>query len=141
MRTSTAPMSIPNAREIVPPPLPPPKNLEDFRNGDGPDMGWQFANSEYGSSSWNRNVAGSLSVHPQSSLYGNYKRGDNTDDRPDFDRRGSSASTITSLVDVDVKRESLFHQDEGYASLSGTKIGSSKSVFFPILSHFSLQAP
>jgi hypothetical protein len=40
---SAIPMAIPNARESPPPPLPPPRYINELN--DGQDAGWQWANS------------------------------------------------------------------------------------------------
>jgi hypothetical protein len=64
------------------------------------------------------------SVQPGSSLYGSFaSRKGTLDEKPDNSRRGSSTSTIKSMNG----RENTYPRiDEGYASLSGTSIGSSK---------------
>jgi hypothetical protein len=113
-------MSIPNARDPVPPPLPPPRHLADIADGNGPDIAWQWANSDWGQSM--------ASVAPGSSLYGgSFARTMNMrDERPEFLRRGSSTSTIKSPGDADVQENAYPRIDEGYASLSGTSIGSNK---------------
>lgn len=114
---SAIPMSIPNAREPVPPPLPPPRHIAEFANGgnNGPDTAWRWGNSQ--EDAWGKSVA---SVPSSSSLYGGFVgRGNSfSEGRPDC-RRKSSASTIKSLSGV----------DEGYASLSGTSIGSNQSKY------------
>jgi hypothetical protein len=48
------------------------------------------------------------------------------DDRPEFPRRGSSTSTIKSTSGADVRENAYPRIDEGYASLSGTSVGSNK---------------
>ncbi|KAH8772145.1 hypothetical protein BGZ57DRAFT_764297 [Hyaloscypha finlandica] len=120
--TFSIPMSIPHARDPVPPPLPPPKDLADIAGGgNGPDIAWQWGNSHSHESDWRRSVP---SVPPGSSLYGSFaSRKGALDERPDNSRRGSSTSTIKSMNG----RENTYPRiDEGYASLSGTSIGSSK---------------
>ncbi|KAF2280602.1 uncharacterized protein EI97DRAFT_368244 [Westerdykella ornata] len=49
-------MPIPRAREEIPPPLPPPRNI-----GSGPDLGWQFGNTSQN---------GFANIKPGSSLLG-----------------------------------------------------------------------
>ena len=123
--TSSIPMSIPNARDPVPPPLPPPRHLADIADGgsNGPDIAWQWGNS-HEDHNWGR-----APVQPGSSLYGSFaSRKSMMDDRPDFDRRGSSTSTIKSISGDDGRDTAYPRIDEGYASLSGTSIGSNKSV-------------
>ena len=124
--TSAMPMSIPNSREPVPPPLPPPKHIAEFsdRANGGRDVAWEWGNA-HEDGDWARSVP---SIPVESSLYGSFSssRKSVTDDRPEY-RRGSSASTIKSISGVD-SRDSYLRIDEGYASLSGTSIGSSPSV-------------
>lgn len=50
------------------------------------------------------------------------------DDRPDNSRRGSSTSTIKSMSGAESRENTYPRIDEGYASLSGTSIGSNKLV-------------
>jgi hypothetical protein len=123
---SSIPMSIPNAREPVPPPLPPPRHLADIADGgsNGPDIAWQWGNSRE-DHNWGR-----PSIQPGSSLYGSFasRKSVTMDDRPDFDRRGSSTSTIKSISGDDGRDSAHLRIDEGYASLSGTSIASNKSV-------------
>lgn len=121
--TSSIPMSIPNSREAgPPPPLPPPKHLQDIVDSgkSGPDLAWRFGN-EY-NSDWGGSV--SSSVAPGSSLYGSFM-GRRGDERPD--RRNSSISTIKS-TEFRENSSSYPRLDEGYASQSGTSIGSNLSV-------------
>jgi hypothetical protein len=115
--TSSIPMSIPNAREPPPPPLPPPRHLADT------DLAWKWGNSYVDNSDWGQSIA---TVAPGSSLYGSFARSRNMDDRPEFPRRGSSTSTIKSTSGADVRENAYPRIDEGYASLSGTSIGSNK---------------
>lgn len=120
------PMSIPNARDPVPPPLPPPRHLADIAEGgsNGPDIAWQWGNS-HEDNDWRRHIP---SVAPGSSLYGSFaSRKSMMDERPDFERRTSSTSTIKSLAGTDTREKTYPRIDEGYASLSGTSIGSDKS--------------
>jgi hypothetical protein len=123
--TSSIPMSIPNAREPPPPPLPPPRHLADIADGgsNGPDIAWRFGNPHVDNSDWGQSIA---TVAPGSSLYGSFVRSRNMDDRREFPRRGSSTSTITSTSRPDVRENAYPRIDEGYASLSGTSIGSNK---------------
>jgi hypothetical protein len=127
--TSSIPMSIPHSRDPVPPPLPPPRHLADIADGgnNGPDIAWQWGNSHQDSSSdWGRSIA---SVQPGSSLYGSFaSRKGIMDDRPDNSRRGSSTSTIKSTSGTESRENTYPRIDEGYASLSGTSIGSNRLV-------------
>lgn len=125
--TSSIPMSIPNSREPVPPPLPPPKHLADVAN-NGPDIAWKWANSHEENHGWGSSMS---SVTPGSSLYSESfaSRKSTFDDRPEFPRRQSSTSTIKSASGLESHESSYSTRfDEGYASLSGTSIGSNQSV-------------
>jgi hypothetical protein len=121
---ASIPMSIPNSRDPVPPPLPPPRHLKDLAdNGNnGQDIAWQWGNSP-ANSDWGRSIA---SVQPGSSLCGSFAS--RMDERPDISRRGSSTSTIKSMSGTESQEHTYPRIDEGYASLSGTSIGSTKSV-------------
>jgi len=119
--SSAQPMSIPKSRDPPPPPpLPPPKDLHLEGNSGEPDIGWQWENSRQ-ESSWGRP---SVSVPRESSLYSV------TEYRPDFSRRTSSTSTITSISRVDARQDTFPKFDEGYASASVTSVGSSLLVQF-----------
>lgn len=117
-------MPIPHAREAVPPPLPPPRHIADIaENGsNGTDIAWQWGNSHQ-EMDWGRSVS---SVAPGSSLHGSFaSRSSFAAERPDVARRGSSNATIKPTVNGDLRDSiSAFPKDEGYASLSGTSLGS-----------------
>jgi len=124
--TSSIPMSIPHSQDPVPPPLPPPRYLADIGDdrNNGPDIAWQWGNSLSHGSDWGRSGA---SVQPGSSLYGSFaSRKSATDERPDNSRRGSSTSTIRSMGGSESREQTYPRIDEGYASLSGTSIGSTQ---------------
>lgn len=102
------PMTIPNARldELPPPPLPPPKYIEDLAHGFDP--GWTWGNSKDEFASGSTKLA---PIRQGSSLHGGYLH-NTTGPRPDAerpdtemdletsDRRGSSVSTLRSLSDL-----------------------------------------
>jgi hypothetical protein len=123
--TSSIPMSIPHSRDPVPPPLPPPPHIADIAGGgNGPDIAWQWGNSISHESDWRRSMP---SIQPGSSLYGSFaSRKGALDERLDNSRRGSSTSTIKSMNGAQSRENTYPRIDEGYASLSGTSIGSSK---------------
>lgn len=121
---SSIPMSIPNAREFVPPPLPPPRHLADIADGghNGSDIAWKWGNS-HRDSEWGNSTS---SIPPGSSLHGGsgrfMSRRGTLDEQLDLQRRGSSISTIKSDA-----REGPYQRDEGYESL-GASVWSNKSV-------------
>lgn len=101
---SRDPMAIPGATlDEPPPPLPPPRFNEELERGI--DVAWSWQNSEsYGGKST------LAPIKPSSSLYGGYMqaRGDTRrtseqeDMDMDWDRRGSSVSTIRSPSQADI---------------------------------------
>ncbi|PQE23893.1 C2H2 finger domain-containing protein [Rutstroemia sp. NJR-2017a WRK4] len=119
-------MPIPHAREAIPPPLPPPRHIADIaENGsNGTDIAWKWGNSHQ-ELDWGRSVS---SVAPGSSLHGSFASRSSFAERPEVARRGSSNATIKPSANGD-SRDSItaFPKDEGYASLSGTSIGSNLS--------------
>jgi hypothetical protein len=129
--TASGPMSIPNSRDPVPPPLPPPRHLADIADGgnNGPDIAWQWGNSHSGGG-WGESISSMSSVAPGSSLYGGGFAGKKSimDDRPEYTRRTSSTSTVKSINGLERQENAYPRIDEGYASLSGTSIGSNRSV-------------
>ncbi|KAI9731752.1 MAG: hypothetical protein M1834_004541 [Cirrosporium novae-zelandiae] len=116
----SGPMSIPRAREDVPPPLPPPR-LIDMSN----DLGWKFGNRDEHTSFGRHDF---LPINPSSSLCGGMQRDyDGRDEemgRPPFVRRSSSQSTVNQHSEGDYKQELPHFADEGYHSLSGSSIGA-----------------
>ena len=118
------PMSIPNVRDPVPPPLPPPRHLADIADGghNGPDIAWQWGNP-HEDNDWGRSVA------PGSSLYGSFSGGRSSKDgHQEYSRRTSSTSTLKSGLGSDSRENYYPRIDEGYASLSGTSVGSNRLV-------------
>ena len=110
--TPTTPVCIPNAREnSVPPPLPPPRFIEDIALGRDP--GWQWGNrgGEFGHKL--EPVSPGSSVRSQGS-WDFRKELEMSADGFGGGRRESSTSTIRSPSRTDY--------DEGYHSLSGTSI-------------------
>jgi hypothetical protein len=122
---TSVPMPIPNMRDPVPPPLPPPKHLADIVTGgdNGPDIAWQWGNSRV-DTQW-----GDLSVMPGSGLHGHYTgRKSTPDEQPGSARRASSSSTIKSISGHGSRDNSFPRIDEGHSSLSGSSIDSYRSV-------------
>ena len=116
-------MAIPNARQPVPPPLPPPQFLHDL----DVDLAYEFANNEGPGTGFVKSSFGS--VNPASSLCGSGSSFSLKDARPPFTRQGSSSSTVkASSVDDDARNGRPGHADEGYSSLCSVGVTSPKSV-------------
>ena len=123
------PVSIPHTRDdFVPPPLPPPRDLDEFDHGHDP--GWRWGNTgskgSFGSS-------GLSSVSEVSSLRGNWDKhmGISSDsDCIEERRRGSSVSKPKSLSKDMLE---FRFKDEGYHSLSGSSLAH-QSVFLHFIS-------
>ena len=114
------PMAIPgSAAEIyAPPPLPPPKYIEE--DAAGGDYGTQWRNSLDSSS-----FESGGSVSSRSSLRGNWERkgtAGRATGRPDYNRRTSAAMKLPSQPDMDTRYDYARHVDEGYHSLSGSSL-------------------
>ncbi|KAH6701263.1 hypothetical protein BKA61DRAFT_704943 [Leptodontidium sp. MPI-SDFR-AT-0119] len=125
--TSSRPISTLNARDPVPPPLPPPRHLTDTVDGgnNGPDITWQWGNSHGRDSG--RSIS---SVVLASSSYRSLTSPKSmSNEQPNFARRGSSTLTSKSMSDGDAREQVYLGIDEGYASLCGTSIGSKKSKY------------
>jgi hypothetical protein len=108
-------MTIPNAREeIAPPPLPPPKYIEELTYGNDP--GWQWGNTTH--AGFGKSTL--APIKPSSSLMGSYTRESREDkqdrvERKDYFRRGSSISTVVrSPSELEIKMESIPMADEDY---------------------------
>ena len=121
-------MGIPNARiDDVPPPLPPPRYINDFAAGGDP--GWQWGNTPSRSGGFGKSGG---SVSPGSSLHGNWDQrmgDDGCSDRPEYARHRSSNMTVRSRPGSDRRHDfSSRFVDEGYHSLSGSSIAN-QSVY------------
>ncbi|KAG4437580.1 hypothetical protein IFR05_006919 [Cadophora sp. M221] len=120
---SSIPVSIPNARQCAPPPLPPPRHLPDIADGgnNGRDIAWKWGN-EQTDRGWGKAAP---SIPQGSSLHGGsgsfLSRTGVLDEQLDFQRRGSSVSTVKSD-----SRDGPYQRDEGYESL-GASMWSNKS--------------
>lgn len=112
---SAMPMSIPRAKvDSVPPPLPPPRYVEDLAMGQ--DLGWQMGNTS-------RKQFGKTDGDPSPWGWNRPSPDERYSEPFGTPRRLSSIST--NLHDHD--RFEYPVKDEGYHSLSGTSI-TSKSV-------------
>lgn len=123
---TSIPMPIPNAREPVPPPLPPPRHLADIASGgvNGPDIAWRWGNSYDKDNLWGGSVS---SVAPGSSLLGGSRNSGVIEERPEYTRRQSSTATIKSPKGRNDGNDNLQNRfDEGYHSLSGTSVSSTR---------------
>ena len=138
---SRAPMAIPHNRPAeAPPPLPPPRFIEDLANGH--DLGWRWGNS-FGDGGSGRLAP----IKPSSSLNGGYRRSlidtnrdeegaEEMDVDGDFDRRGSTVSTIRSPSHPEVFPGSL-----GYIHSGGKRTPSPSALSNQRLAHFSFLNP
>ena len=118
-------MNIPNAMRDVPPPPPlaPPRIIDDLAAGSDP--GWEWENHRSRSGGFGK---GGGSVSPGSSLRGYWDqrmiREGNTE-WPDNARRGSSNLAVRSRPDSDRRHDfSSRFIDEGYHSLSGSSLAN-----------------
>ena len=92
------PMAIPNARLIVPPPLPPPRYGFDLADGRG-DLAWEFQNNQLNSG---QNSFRSDKIQ-SSSLFGGYHHSP------------SKVKPTEGIISRDVRLKP--HDDEGYSSI------------------------
>lgn len=126
-------MPIPNARhEPAPPPLPPPRHLDDLSAGRDP--GWEWGNNPSGVFGRAGRTPTAGSNFPKSwGRKGEERRRDEISERPEYKRRDSSTSTITSPTETDRRYDFDRRQDEGYYSLSTSRPNamSQQSVQIP----------
>lgn len=114
------PLAIPNARyDQAPPPLPPPRYIDQVTAGSDP--GWAWGNDPKGGDFGKaRESARPMSNYPKS--WGKTMEEDRPAwDQPESRRRESSTSTVRSPVDTSRGYDFARHQDEGYYSLSGPR--------------------
>lgn len=114
------PLAIPNARcdPAPPPPLPPPRYIDDITAGSDP--GWAWGNDPKGGNFGKARE----SARPTSNFPKSWDRNMDEDrplDPPIFRRRESSTSTVRSPADTSRVFDFARHQDEGYYSLSGPR--------------------
>ena len=137
--TSRAPMAIPHNRPAeAPPPLPPPRFIEDLANGH--DLGWRWGNS-LGDGGFGRLAP----IKPSSSLNGGYRRSlidtsrdeegaEEMDVDGDLDRRGSTVSTIRSPSHPEVFSGSLgYIQSGGKRTPSPSALSNQRLAHLPFL--------
>lgn len=118
---SPAPMAIPSSRpELPPPPLPPPRFIDDITAGSDP--GWTWGNDPSGS--FGKPGGSSMAGTNFPKSWGNRpedKRQTERSERPEYRRRQSSNTTIKSPTDTDRRYDFSRQQDEGYYSVSGPR--------------------
>lgn len=117
-------MNIPNARhDEPPPPLPPPRFINDFAAGGDP--GWQWGNTPSSDGGFGKSGG---SVRSGSSLHGTWDQrmgNEGHSERPEYARRGNSNSSVRSRPDSDRRYDfSSRFVDEGYHSLSGSSLAN-----------------
>lgn len=127
--SSSGPMTVPNARsdeQFAPPPLPPPRYLEDLAAGSDP--GWNWGNTP-NHGGFGGNFGSSRSSC--SSMRGSWDQrmeDEGFPERPDYSRRGSSNATVKSPAGFDRTYDFSRNFDEGYHSLSGSSLSNHRSV-------------
>lgn len=118
-----APMAIPNTRhDLPPPPLPPPRIIDDLIAGNDP--GWTWGNDHSGGFGGKQSASMVAGQHFPKSW--DRRMEDNKHpgrpERPQFARRESSTTTVRSPTDAERRhRDFARQQDEGYYSLSGPR--------------------
>lgn len=108
-------MQIPNTRDPVPAPLPPPRNPDVYAAGS--DLGYHFATMYNGGGAGK----GGGSVGLGSSLRGNWvprREVDRMVERKDDKRHENLIPLVKSPAAVDMKFDFSRNKDEGYHSLS-----------------------
>ena len=113
------PLAIPNARyDPAPPPLPPPRYIDDITAGSDP--GWAWGNDPKGGNFGKaRESTRPMSTFPKS--WGKNMKEERPLDRLEFKPRENSTSAVRSPTDTGRDFDFARHQDEGYYSLSGPR--------------------
>ncbi|KAI4210701.1 MAG: hypothetical protein LQ351_006477 [Letrouitia transgressa] len=115
------PMMIPNAQKddnVVPPPLPPPRYIDDFAAGSDPGWKWGNTPNHGGFGGKDGGLVNSISS------WDHGMEEEVSPDRPGNTRRGSSTTTIKSRPEGERKYDFSRQIDEGYHSLSGSSISN-----------------
>lgn len=127
---SPGPVAVPGARgddQFAPPPLPPPRYIEDLAAGSDP--GWKWGNTP-NHGGFGGGILGNPRS-PSSSLRGSRDQrmeDEGLPERPDYSRHGSSNATIKSSAGFDRTYDFSRNVDEGYHSLSGSSLSNHRSV-------------
>ena len=120
------PIAVPNSMPdmVVPPPLPPPRYIDDLAAGSDP--GYQWAN--HLAASGDGKARGTVAA--TSSLRGNWgRRTEPEGERKTQPRRAMGTDTGRHAPEVGARTsETPKHQDEGYSSLSGSSFLNQQSV-------------
>lgn len=127
---SSGPMAVPNAHredQYVPPPLPPPRHMEDLAAGSDP--GWRWGNSSnhggFGGGKFDSSISSSSSLRGS---WDSRMEDEGFSDRPDPSRRNLSITSTNLPPSLDRKYDFSRHIDEGYHSFSGSSLSSNRSV-------------
>ncbi|KAF2035447.1 hypothetical protein EK21DRAFT_96687 [Setomelanomma holmii] len=116
-------MAIPRAREEVPPPLPPPRHIEDLRAGQDPGWQWGNTNSPIDTGFGGNRLA---TVKPGSSLYGASASGHSRPRQPsaDYVFKGREPSISRFLDDMNSDHSGDHNSDEDRNGQSRPKLGN-----------------
>jgi hypothetical protein len=123
--TSSEPMPLPNMRDPIPPPLPPPRHLADMAGGgdNSSDVAWQSGSSRVD------NELAESSLTLGSNLYVSYtSRRSIPDEQPGSAHRACSSCTIKQMSGHSSRDKSVPRIEEEYPSLAGFSIDSYRSV-------------
>ncbi|KAI4234748.1 MAG: hypothetical protein LQ349_003589 [Xanthoria aureola] len=125
---SSGPMAVPNAHredQYVPPPLPPPRHMEDLAAGSDP--GWRWGNSSnhggFGGGKFDSSISSSSSLRGS---WDSRMEDEGFSDRPDPSRHNPSITSTNLPPSLDRKYDFSRHFDEGYHSLSGSSLSSNR---------------
>ena len=135
---SLGPMAVPNAHrdaQYVPPPLPPPRHIDDLAAGSDP--GWRWGNLSNHGGFGGGNCAASpkfaASTRYPSSSHGSWDSRMEDEGFPDGSYRSRRDHSITNTnlpPGLDRNYDFSRNIDEGYHSLSGSSYWSNRSVNF-----------
>jgi hypothetical protein len=116
-------MAIPRAREEVPPPLPPPRHIEDLRAGRDPGWQWGNTNSPSDTGFGGNRLA---TVKPGSSLYGGSNIGYPSPRDPTADHvsKNRESSVSHSFDDMSSENSAEHNSDEDRSVKSRPSLGN-----------------
>jgi hypothetical protein len=133
-------MAIPRAREEVPPPLPPPRHIEDLRAGQDPGWQWGNTNSPIDTGFGGNRLA---TVRPGSSLYGSGASSNPRARQPsaDYVFKGRESSVSRSHDDMSSENSGNHDSDEDHSGKSRPSLANHRYVVMsPDCSHVILRA-